>query len=92
MAADGVGRLHKFDHQSLWHWQMHHKTDAMFGNRGDAEASLVAKAAAYRLLRIMYLALPVMDIKETILGPFGGHKVGSASCPPSSLSGRAARQ
>ncbi|KAK9861516.1 hypothetical protein WJX84_003424, partial [Apatococcus fuscideae] len=42
--------------------------------RGDPEANLVAKAAAYRLLRIMYLALPVADIKETILEPFGGHK------------------
>ena len=64
----------------------------MSGNRGDAGASLVAKAAAYGLLRIMYLALPVVDIKETILEPFGGHKVDSAGCPPSSLSGRAARQ
>ena len=49
-------------------------------NRGDSAASLVAKAGAYRLLRIMYLALPAADVKATILAPFGGNAVSVNSC------------
>ena len=47
--------------------------------RDDLPASLVAKTAAYSLLRIMYLALPPTEIKESILKPFGGNGVSSGS-------------
>ncbi|KAK9867398.1 hypothetical protein WJX84_001490 [Apatococcus fuscideae] len=43
--------------------------------RDDFQASLVAKAGAYKLLRIMYLTLPPAEIKDHILKAFGGNGV-----------------
>ena len=45
--------------------------------RDDFQASLVAKAGAYKLLRIMYLTLPPAEIKDHILKAFGGNGVSS---------------
>jgi hypothetical protein len=43
--------------------------------RGDEEAGLYAREAAYYVLQHIYAAIPPADIKEQVLATIGGNKV-----------------
>ncbi|KAK9829312.1 hypothetical protein WJX72_005143 [[Myrmecia] bisecta] len=49
------------------------RPDNLPGLRGDEEAGLMARMAAYQLMRYMYQAIPPEDIKTQILAPVGGN-------------------
>ena len=46
-----------------------------WSQRGNEEAGLFAREAAFLLLRHMYTAVPPADIKDKVLGGIGGNAV-----------------